>query len=641
MDEETSNFLGPADRAKRQKAVMNNNIGKRRAGKNTNQWMPHFLPLLRPFRKQLWWAVLAMVVDASLTVFRPWPLKVVIDRVLSHRPTRVPFLSAWLDNTTLSRMHILYGACAATLLIALSTGLLTYWYTRSLGIVGQRFVFDLRCRLFAHLQRLSLRFHDTQRRGDLITRLTSDIQAIQDLISNGLIVLGSNTFLLIGMLILMFWLNWQFAFVALAVAPLLFWTVFRYTHRIKVAAREARVSTGLLASLAQETLASIRIVQGLAQEEQQNDRFQAQSETSLRSYLDGVRYQARVAPLVDVFAAAGLALVMWFGATHVMQGHLTTGDMVVFFAYVTNLYSPMKALARLSYVTSKATIGAERIADILSVRSEVTDRQGAREASRFKGEIEFRDVSFEYQSGQPVLSRINLRIAPGEKVAIVGATGAGKSTLISLIPRLYDPSSGTISIDGQDVRNYSVQSLRAQISLVLQDSLLFSGTIRENIAFGRPDASDEEIVAAAVVANAAEFIEVLPDGYETLVAEGGTTLSGGQKQRIAIARAILRGSPILILDEPTSGLDAASERTVIDALERAARGRTTLLIAHRLTTVRLADRIIVLDKGRIVEEGPHQKLLSLRGKYAHLYSLQLAIQKEAILTLANGTNTLE
>jgi subfamily B ATP-binding cassette protein MsbA len=582
-----------------------------------------------------------MVLDASLTVFRPWPLKVVIDRVLSHRPTRVPFLSVWLDNTTLSRMHILYGACAATLLIALSTGLLTYWYTRTLGIVGQRFVFDLRCRLFAHMQRLSLRFHDTQRRGDLITRLTSDIQAIQDLISNGLIILGSNAFLLIGMLALMFWLNWQFAFVALAVAPLLFWTVFRYTHRIKVAAREARVSTGLLASLAQETLASIRIVQGLAQEEQQNDRFQTQSETNLRSYLEGVRYQARVAPLVDFFAAVGLALVMWFGATHVMQGHLTTGDMVVFFAYVTNLYSPMKALARLSYVTSKASVAAERIADVLRVRSEVTDRQGAREVSQLKGEIEFRDVSFEYQSGQPVLSRINLHIAPGEKVAIVGATGAGKSTLISLIPRLYDPSSGAVSIDGQDIRNYSVQSLRAQISLVLQDSLLFSGTIRENIAFGRPDASDEELVAAAVVANATEFIDMLPDGYETLVAEGGTTLSGGQKQRIAIARAILRGSPILILDEPTSGLDAASERTVIDALERAARGRTTLLIAHRLTTVRLADRIIVLDKGRIVEEGPHQELLSLRGKYAHLYSLQLAIQKEAILTLANGTNTLE
>jgi ATP-binding cassette subfamily B protein len=620
---------------------MNNNSRKRQAVKSTKPWLPHFLPLVRPFRKQLWWAVLAMVLDAFLTVFRPWPLKVVIDRVLSHRPTRVPFLSVWLDNTTLSRVHILYGACAATLLIALSTGLLTYAYTRSLGIVGQRFVFDLRCRLFAHMQQLSLRFHDTQRRGDLITRLTSDIQAIQDLVSNGLIVLGSNAFLLIGMLILMFWLNWQFAFVALAVAPLLFWTVFRYTHRIKVAAREARVSTGLLASLAQETLASIRIVQGLAQEEQQNDRFQAQSESSLRSYLEGVRYQARVAPLVDVFAAVGLALVMWFGATHVIEGHLTTGDMVVFFAYVTNLYSPMKALSRLSFITSKASVGAERIADIMGVSSEVKDRQGAREVSQLKGEIEFRDVSFEYQPGQSVLSRINLRIAPGEQIAIVGATGAGKSTLISLVPRLYDPSSGTVSIDAEDIRNYSVQSLRAQISLVLQDSLLFSGTIRENIAFGRPDASDQEIVAAAVVANAAEFIDVLPDSYETLVAEGGTTLSGGQKQRIAIARAILRGSPILILDEPTSGLDAASERTVIDALERAARGRTTLLIAHRLTTVRLADRIIVLDKGRIVEEGPHQELLSRRGKYAHLYSLQLAIQKEAILTLADGINTLE
>jgi len=620
---------------------MINNPKKRRAGTSTNPWLPHFLPLLHPFRKQLWWAVLAMVLDASLTVFRPWPLKVVIDRVLSHRPTRVPFLGVWLDNATFSRMHILYGACATTLLIALSTGLLTYWYTRILGIVGQRFVFDLRCQLFAHMQRLSLRFHDTQRRGDLITRLTSDIQAIQDLISNGLIVLGSNAFLLIGMLILMFWLNWQFAFVALAVAPLLFWTIFRYTHRIKVAAREARVSTGLLASLAQETLASIRIVQGLAQEEQQNDRFQAQSESSLRSYLEGVGYQARVAPLVDVFAAAGLALVMWFGATHVMQGHLTTGDMVVFFAYVTNLYSPMKALSRLSYVTSKASVGAERIADIMRVRSEVTERPEAREVSRLKGEIEFRDVSFEYQSGQPVLSRINLHIAPGEKVAIVGATGAGKSTLISLVPRLYDPSSGTVSIDGGDIRNYSVQSLRAQISLVLQDSLLFSGTIRENIAFGRPGATGEEIVAAAVVANAAEFIDVLPDRYETLVAEGGTTLSGGQKQRIAIARAILRGSPILILDEPTSGLDAASERTVIDALERAARGRTTLLIAHRLTTVRLADRIIVLDKGRIAEEGPHQELLSRRGKYAHLYSLQLMIEKEAVLTLANGANILK
>lgn len=615
---------------------MDKRSGKLPPEKKTKEWLPHFLPLLHPFRKQLCWAVLAMVLDASLTVFRPWPLKVVIDRVLSHRTTRVPLLSSWLDNTALSRMHILYGACAATLLIAVSTGTLTYWYTRTLGDVGQRFVFALRCNLFAHMQRLSLRFHDSQRRGDLITRLTSDIQAIQELIANGIIILGSNAFLLIGMLILMFWLNWQFALVALAVAPFLFWTVFRYTHRIKVAAREARVSTGLLASLAHETLASIRIVQGLAQEDQQNDRFQVQSESSLRSYLEGVRYQARVAPLVDIFAAAGLALVMWFGATHVLAGQLTTGDMVIFFAYVTNLYSPMRALARLSYVTSKAAVGAERIAQVMQVRSEVTDRPRARQLQHLTGNIEFRDVSFAYESGQPVLSGINLRIASGEKVAIVGSTGAGKSTLVSLVPRLYDPTGGSVCIDGDDIRKFSVQSLRAQISLVLQDSLLFSGTIRENIAFGRPDATDAQIRSAAAIANAAEFIDLLPDGYDSLVAEGGSTLSGGQKQRIAIARAILRESSILILDEPTSGLDAASEKIVIDALERAALGRTTLIIAHRLTTVRLADRIIVLDKGRLVEEGTHQELLVRKDKYAHLYSLQLAIQNHAVLTMANG-----
>src|SRR5437879_3011580 len=403
----------------------------------------------------------------------------------------------------------------------------------------------------------------------------------------------------------------------------------------------ARASASFLTSLAQETFASIRIVQGLAQEEQQVERFQAHNESNLQAYVQSLRYQARVAPAVDILAAVGITFVMWYGAMRVMAGELTTGDVVIFFAYVTSFYSPMKALARSSYLFSKASVGAERIAGLLRVRSELTDRRGARPAPRLKGDIEFRDVSFEYEAGQLVLSHINLATGSGEKVAIVGATGVGKSTLVSLVPRFYDPSEGEVRIDGQDIRNYTLQSLRAQISLVLQDSLLFSGTVRENIAFGRPDASDKEIVAAAVVANAAEFIDVLPDGYETMVAEGGTSLSGGQKQRIAIARAILSGSPILILDEPTSGLDAASERTVIDALERAARGRTTLLIAHRLTTVRLADRIIVLEKGRIVEEGSHQELLSLRGKHAHLYSLQLAIQKEAILTLANGTNTLE
>ncbi len=599
------------------------------------------LPLLRPYWKHICLATLAMALNALFNVLRPWPLKVIIDRVLSHRPSRVPFLRVWLDNAPFTRMQILYGACAATLLLALLTGLLSFCSTHAMGSVGQHFVFALRRDLFGHMQRLSLRFHDRQRTGDLTHRLTSDIQAIQDMIASGLMTLASNAFLLAGILILMLWLNWRFALISLSITPLLFLTRFRYKRRIKLASRRARHSTGLLAALAQETLSSIRIVQGLSQEEQQDERFQVQSESQHQAYLEIVHYQARAAPLADIFAAMGLTMVMWYGATRVLAGELTTGDVVLFFAYVTNLYNPMRGLSRFSLTFDKAGVAAERIAEVMNVRSDVTDREAARTISQLEGSIEFRDVSFEYEPGRPVLSHINLSIAPGEKVAIVGATGAGKSTLASLISRFYDPTRGEIHIDGEDIRNYTLQSLREQISLVLQDSLLFSGTIRENIAFGRPGASDKEIAAAAVTANADEFIERLPEGYESAVAERGTTLSGGQKQRIAIARAILRDAPILILDEPTSNLDSVAERTVIDALERAAAGCTTLIIAHRLSTARLADRILVLDQGFIVEEGTHAELLARKGRYAHLYHLQLRTEPENILASADKATSAD
>jgi subfamily B ATP-binding cassette protein MsbA len=567
-----------------------------------------------------------MVLDAALTVLRPWPLKIVVDLVISSksRATRVPFIGHWLDRASFDRMSILYGACAATLVIAASTGLLTYLYTRVLGDVAQRLVGDLRSTLFAHMQRLSLRFHDRQRTGDLTTRLTSDVQAIQDVLANGTVVFASNLFLLLGMGGMMFWLNWRFAFAALAVAPLLFMSVFMYTKRIREAAREARASTGALASLAQETLSSIRIVQGLAQEDQQDERFQMQAATGQQASLESIRYQARVAPLVDVLAAIGLATVMWYGATRVLAGELTTGDVVIFFAYVTNLYSPMKALARLSFMVNKARVSTERIMDVLSVRRDVADWKEARPIQDLRGRIEFCDVSFEYEPGQPVLSHINFDISPGERVAIVGATGAGKSSLLSLIPRLYDPASGVVRIDGEDVRRHTLKSLREHISLVLQDPLLFRGTIRDNIAFGRPDVGDEAIAAAAATANVSEFVQRFPNGYDTVISERGTTLSGGQKQRIAIARAVVREAPILLLDEPTSGMDGTSERLVIDALERAAAGRTTLLVTHRLATLRLAHRILVMDAGRVVEAGTHAELLARNGLFAALYRVQFA-----------------
>jgi subfamily B ATP-binding cassette protein MsbA len=606
------------------------NSSSPRIERSIRLWVDQFVLLLRPYWQKLSLAVVAVVFAGLFSVLRPWPLKVVIDQVLSRKPkhSHLPLLQSWLEQAQFSPSQILYGACAATILFALIGGLFTHFSIRLLGDVGQHYVFTLRQKLFAHLQRLSLRFHDSQRTGDLTTRLTGDIQVLRDLISDTVTVCCNNGLQVIAMVALMLWLDWRLTLVAMSVIPLLLFMVFRYTYRMKLAARKARKSTGLMASLAQEALASIRIVQGLAQEDQIEERFRARSKDNLEAYLESVRYQSRVGPLVDIIAACGITIVMWYGTSHALRGELTTGDVVVFFAYVTSFYKPIRGMGSYSFLFNRATVGAERIAEVLSAQSELADRDSARPAPKLRGAVAFHDVSFEYEPGRPVLQDINLTFAPGEKVAIVGSTGAGKSTLVSLVPRFYDPTKGTVSADGKDLRDFTLLSLREQISLVLQDSLLFSGTVRENIAFGRPNASDEEILTAARLANAHEFIADLPGGYGSPVSERATTLSGGEKQRIAIARAILRDAPILILDEPTSSLDALAEQAVMEALRRAAAGRTTFIIAHRFSTVRLADRIIVLDHGQIVEQGTHNELLSRDGKYACLYNLQMFADSE-------------
>ena len=572
-------------------------------------------------RRRLIGAALAVIGDGALTLMRPWPVKIVIDRVITsnRRPLRVPFIGPWLDSLSLSQWSLLLACCVATLSIGVGTGTLTYAYTSIMGDVGRRLAFGLRRKLFAHLQRLSLRFHDSQRAGDLTVRLTTDIQAIQEVVANGAALFLANALLLVGMASLMLWLDWRFALVALSVSPLLFLAVFRYTRRIKLAARTARKSDGLLASLTHETLASIRVVQGLGREDVQEQRFEAQNRQSLGASLEGIRYQARIAPLVDILAGVGLCLVMWYGARSAAAGGATAGDVVIFFAYVTNLYAPMRALARLTNSLGRAQIGAERIGDVLRVEREVRDLPGAIRAPRLSGAITFDNVTFGYDPARPVLLGINLRVKPGERVAIVGPTGAGKSTLASLIPRLYDPEQGRIEADGQNIRGFELASIREQISLVLQDSLLFSGTIAENIRFGWPSATPRQVEDAARAAGADDFIRELPDGYDSAIGERGVTLSGGQRQRIAIARAILRDAPILILDEPTSALDLASERELLDVLERATAGKTVFIIAHRLTTVGLATRVVVIEAGRIVEDGDPDDLLRRSGPYARLY----------------------
>jgi ATP-binding cassette subfamily B protein len=572
-------------------------------------------------RWRLLLAGLAVVGDVALTLMRPWPVKVVIDRVITggRRPLRVPFVGAWLHALALPRSTMLVLCCATAVAIGLGTGVLTYTYTRIMGDVARRMAFGLRGRLFGHLQRLSLRFHDKQRAGDLTVRLTTDIQAIQEVVASGATLTLVNGLLLIGMAALMLWLDWQFALIALSVSPILFLVVFRYTRRIKQAAKTARKSDGLLASLTHETLASIRVVQGLGREEEQEKRFEAQNQQSLDASLEGIRYQARVAPLVDILAGIGLCMVMWLGAERAAAGNVTTGDVVVFFAYVTNLYAPMRALARLDSATARASVGAERVGDILRVEQEVRDLPGAIPAPQLSGAVSFRCVTFGYDPARPVLRGVDLDVQAGERVAIVGASGAGKSTLVSLIPRLYDPGEGQIEADGRDIRGFQLASLREQISLVLQDSLLFSGSIADNIAFGRPGATISEIEAAARAAGVDEVIRRLPEGYGSLIGERGVTLSGGQRQRIAMARAILRDAPILILDEPTSALDVASEHDLLDALSRAVMGKTVFIVAHRLTTIELATRIVVIEAGRIVEDGDPKELARRAGPYSRLH----------------------
>ena len=488
--------------------------------------------------------------------------------------------------------------------------------------VGQWVTHDLRRTLYSHIQRLSLAYHDHKQTGDLISRVTSDIDAIQSFIVSGLLDAMINSLTLVGMLGVMLYLNWRFTLIALSVAPFLFLVVFSYTRRIKKASREVRKKEGEIVSVMQEVLSSIRVVKAFAREDYEQKRLEEESLEGVEIGLRARSLKAKLAPLVEVIVAVGTCLVLWFGARMVLSGALSAGSLVVFILYLGKMYKPMQQLSKMTDSYSKAVVGYERIREILETDNEVKDLPGARRAPKFKGGIEFEDVSFGYEPPALVLKNVSFQIEPGQVAALVGPTGAGKSTIISLIPRFYDPTSGVVKIDGQDVRRFQQKSVRQQISFVLQETLLFHGPIWNNIAYGKPEATRAEILRAAEMANAHEFIDKLPDGYNTILGERGVTLSGGQRQRIAIARAIIRNTPILILDEPSSGLDAASERLVFEALDRLMEGKTSIVIAHRLSTIRRANCIFVLNDGAIVERGNHEELMRAGGLYAELHDIQ-------------------
>ncbi|HEV7396407.1 MAG TPA: ABC transporter ATP-binding protein, partial [Pyrinomonadaceae bacterium] len=561
--------------------------------------------LLRPHWKALALAFVAVLGETLTDLLEPWPLKIVFDNILGSKKMPAWLASAVHSTIGTDKLSILLFVALAVLAIAFVGALSSYTQKYLTTSVAQWVGHDFRRTLYHHIQRLSLSYHDNKRTGDLISRITSDIESIQDFVSQALLGMVVNVLTLVGMLCIMFYLDWRFTLIALSVAPVLFIVVYSFTRRIKQASRAVRKKEGEIASIVQEVLSSIRVVKAFSRENYEQERFEKQSLETVETALKARSLKAKLAPIVEVIVAAGTCLVLWYGVRLVLIGTITPGSLLVFLLYLGKMYKPMRELSKMTDTISKTVVGYERIREVLETEREVRNLPGSRKAPDFKGVIEFKNVEFRYTKDQPILKGINLKIKAGTVAALVGPTGAGKTTIASLVARFYDPSSGEVMIDGQDVKRYKLHSLRRQISFVLQENLLFRAPLWQNIAYGRPEANRDEIIRAAKQANADEFIVKLPEGYDTVVGERGVTLSGGQRQRIAIARAIIRDAPILILDEPTSDLDAASEELVFDALGKLMEGRTSIVIAHRLATVQRAEVIFVLEDGKIVQQGTH------------------------------------
>jgi ATP-binding cassette, subfamily B, bacterial len=549
------------------------------------------------------------LVGIGLNLLKPWPFKIIVDEFLRPTPDARGDWRTWVPLL-----------CLALVVIQFFWGMIN-WVTNYLFVkIGLEALLKLRTDLYSHLQRLSLKFHDARRSADSSFRVAYDSQSIQTIYNKGFTNIFASIIALIGTFIVMLRLDWVLTLLSLAIVPLIVGAIYFFARRIRSESTSIQEQESAVLAQAQEGLSSIRMVHAFGREDFEVMQFHQRAQQSLQANLRLTLTNVNSALVISTLMVIGTAAMYYVGTLHVLAGTLSLGSLLVFSAYLLMLYQPLESLTYTAWAMEGATAGAKRCFEVLDSQDDVRDSPNAVDISSAKGAIEFRSVNFGYAESRIVLRDLNLSIAPNQIVGLVGGTGAGKSTLLSLVPRFYDPTTGSVMLDGRDVREITKKSLRAQIAIVLQDTLLFSTTVRENIAYGRPDATEKEIIEAARRAQADEFIRQMPQGYDNLVGERGGHLSVGQRQRIGIARAFLKNAPILLLDEPTSALDPSTEAAIMETIKELMRGRTTLIATHRLATIHNLDQIIVLEHGRIIEQGRGPELLARGGVYAKLYT---------------------
>ena len=560
---------------------------------------------IRPYTKQLAAAVACIVLAAGANLYMPWIIKDMIDKVLMERD--------------MAMLNLIAGGI---IVVFFFRGVFYYGQSYLVSFVGQRVVIDIREALFEKFQRMPLAYFDRHQTGEIMSYVTNDVQALQNALVDKLIEFVTEASILIGSIVLMFYLDWKLTLITLITVPLVGQAMKIFGRKLKKSGTVIQERLADINSLLQESIAAVRVVKSFVRERYEIERFRRQNELNFQAEMKNVQLSSLLTPTVEFLAAITVTIILWIGGYEVVQGEITAGSLVAFLTYAVNLANPVKRIGRIYGTVQRAMAAADRVFDVIDMEETIHDKEGAVPLPEIEGRVAVKDVSFSYKEGAPALSHVSLEASPGQLVAFVGPSGAGKSTIANLIPRFYEVNEGVIEIDGHDVRDVTLDSLREQIGIVPQETMLFSSSVRENIRYGRLDATDEEIEEAARAANAEEFILQLPEGYETKIGERGLNLSGGQRQRIAIARAILKNPRILILDEATSALDTESEKIVQAALDKLMVGRTSFAIAHRLSTIFNADCIYVIDGGHIVEQGTHAELLAAGGLYSTLYNIQ-------------------